>query len=355
MPTECRPDYQIRYNLRGVEGAASAPISELQWGRVLDDVSTSQITHVLPTAACCDDLGRLEPWADTVTIERNGEVVWYGWLQNVRYTRNTVTVQAADALQWLKVRIPHASYKATVDQAQHFLNIWNLCMDIAPVNADVNIYSTGVVDKRSYPFTNLSTGWGVVSDMFDSALDVTCLGNQIHAGALAIANTINLSLADFEGDVAISKSGGLFANSAYLDASGSIVGHYPNNPLFTGDGVYPLVEDVVRDEEVQDQTSANAGAKARVDASRIVPRIVTVGDALVLAEQAPVSVRGLVPSALVNLDSTGLCYAQKEAYRLGRVQANVSAGVEKLAITLIPVGTLSQLQGFGGDDEAIIE
>ena len=110
------------------------------------------------------------------------------------------------------------------------------------------------------------------------------------------------------------------------------------------------MEDTIIDEQLADQASANAAAKARVDYSPKVPRIVQASDALVLRPTAPVTIRGLVPSAIVNLDSHGLCYSQVEQYRLGKVSTTVTGSEEKVSITLQPVGTLAKLQGYS--DEA---
>lgn len=350
LASDCDPVYEVRYHLRGVGAVTNrAAISSIEWNRTLDDISTASITHVLSDPDCCDDLARLEPWADTVTIRRNGEVVWFGWIQTVEYGRETVSVTAADALQWLKVRIPHAAYSETADQAYHFENFYHLAMDISPINANLEVFETGVVESREYKFDNVRLTWNIVAEMFETGLDVTVLGNTIYAGQLSIANVLNFTLRDFEGGVTITKDGRLFANAAWTDATAAIVGHYPDNPNFAGDGIYPLVEDTIIDEQLANQSSANAAAKARVDYSPKVPRIVQASDALVLRPSAPVTIRGLVPSAIVNLDSHGLCYGVVEQYRLGKVSVTVTGSEEKVSITLQPVGTLAKLQGYTDD------
>ena len=67
LVTECDANYIVRYNIRG--RASSIPqntISIVEWGRKLDEISKAKITHTLTDKSCCDELGRIEPWADTV-------------------------------------------------------------------------------------------------------------------------------------------------------------------------------------------------------------------------------------------------------------------------------------------------
>lgn len=349
LASECDPTYEVEYNLRGQGVSVGAQITNIEWSRVIDDISSATITHLISDENCCDELGRLEPWADTVTVRRNGEVVWYGWIQTVRYAWGQVIVEANDALIWSRVRIPripgNGKYDKTLDQVEHFRNFWEFSTSISPLPISLETFPTGLIERRVYNFQELRITWHIFSEMFETGLDITALGSTIYAGVLNHGPSIDLTLRDFEGgDVAITKDGRLFANAVWFNAKEDIMGHYPNDLSFAGDGIYPLVEDVISDAQINSEETAQAAAKARVDFSPKVPRIVTTGDALTLTPRAPVELRQLIPGAIINLDSTGLCYSQVESYRIGRVNVSLTGSRESVSITLLPVGTLAQLQ-----------
>lgn len=77
------------------------PISEVQWNRLRDDISTANV-HVPPTE-CCDLLSDLRAGRHELHILRDGEPVWEGPITRIEYELNEVRVYAED-MMWVPKR-----------------------------------------------------------------------------------------------------------------------------------------------------------------------------------------------------------------------------------------------------------
>jgi len=349
--TSCDISYDVRYGIRGSYAAVSEQtIQMIEYGRRLDDISSAKITHILTDPSCCADLGRLEPWSDTVEIRQNGDVVWFGWITAVEYSRSTVIVEAQDALAWSRVRVLNGGYDKKQDSALHFKDIWDSAMSPSPLPVDVITTNTGVVEKRTYSDSYKRISWFLLKELFEGSLDVTVLGNQIYAGPLWAGEMLHLNAEDFAGDIVLRKAGEYYANQVIVEGARGISGTYPTGTV-RGDSIYPLVQDVVYDEAVTSAASAQSLAKSRYEYTQgIVPRVVRAGDALQL-RQGAIDIRKLIPSRYVTLDTSDLCYSSTQQYRLGGVDVTFAGNVETIALSLQPLGTLANLEGISADDD----
>lgn len=347
----CDVQYEVRYTIRGAQSAMSPQtLQVVEWSRRLDDISRAKITHILTDVSCCDDLARIEPWSDTIEIRQNGSIVWYGWITSVEYSRSTVIVEAADALIWSRYRILNGDYDKKQDSALHFQDIWNNAMAPSPINANLNISATGVVENRKYQSAYRRISWFLLKELIEGSVDVTVLGNIVYAGSLSFGGTLYLNDDDFSGDIVIRKAGEFYANQVIVEGARSVAGQYPTGSI-SGDGIYPLVQDLVYDESVTSAASAEAIAKSRYEyTAGIVPRVVRAGDSLQL-RQGSLDVRELIPSRIVHLKTEQLCYNQSQQYRLGGIDVTYTGGVETIAMSLQPLGTLASLEGITADDD----
>lgn len=351
--TACDVQYEVRYSIRGSAPSVSpATLANVEWGRRLDDISKAKISHVLSGPECCGDMRRLEPWADTVSVYEDGILVWHGWITAVEYGFSSVVVEAEDALVWARYRALSEPYNANADSAEHFLALWNSAMAPSPIPVNVLTYLTGVVEQRKYETASHRRAlWFILKEMMDSSLDLTVLGNTIHAGVLALASPINLTSEDFTGDITIRKDGKLYANQVLAEGARDTSAQFPEG-VVSGIGIYPLVQDIVYDESIQNEASLLALAKSRYEySSGIVPRVVRASDALTLKDGA-VSMNSLVPGTIVNLETISLCFNQKQQFKLGNVDVTYGGGVRKVSISLQPVGTYAQLSEITADDDS---
>lgn len=352
----CDPRYNVRYQIGGVDASVdSGKITRIEWGREIDQISRAKVVHVLKDAGadCCNDLSKIEPIRDKVAIIKDGVGVWEGWILRVHYFRDRVEVEAEGAMMWLRRRVPEEEYALRADLADHFQNLWDLCMLGSDVNVNIVTFPTGVIESRAVDERgSYRTGWSIFGEMRETGLDAVEIGSAIYAGDLtSISPQIELTLDDFRGDVALTKDGNLYANQALVDGARGVTARFPPERPYPGTPPYPRVVDVLLDEQLQDVTSARAAAKARIDYSPIVPRIVRAANDVALSPNSAIRPENLLPGALAALDTTGLCYAQRESYRIGRVTVAVTGAGEETTLGLQPVGTLGQLENYSFDDD----
>lgn len=84
-------------------------IIRLNWTRVLSDVSEAEVEIGLTgdsELTCCQCLAEIEPFCHELHIWRDGDEVWVGPIEAIRYERERVTIKARDSLAWMDVRIP---------------------------------------------------------------------------------------------------------------------------------------------------------------------------------------------------------------------------------------------------------
>lgn len=94
-------------------------ITKIVWTRRLDEVSEAEVEIGITGDAsqtCCQCLSDAEPWCHELHIWRDGQEVWVGPIQAIRYERERVTIKATDVLGWLDVRIPNENvdFKTTL-------------------------------------------------------------------------------------------------------------------------------------------------------------------------------------------------------------------------------------------------
>ena len=86
-----------------------ADITKLTWTRRMDEVSEAEVEIGLTgdsSQTCCACLANVEPFCHELHIWRDGQEVWVGPIEAIRYERDRVTIKARDSLAWLDVRIP---------------------------------------------------------------------------------------------------------------------------------------------------------------------------------------------------------------------------------------------------------
>lgn len=342
----CDPAYNVKFYDRGGNSfdAAKDQIVNLDWHRKLDDQSDCNIDFEVASDECCQQLGKLEPYAHEVEIIRGGSQVWYGWILDVDYGRSEVNVNAFDALGWLKKRIARYDRSfQSVDLSDIFSQIWHDAMDISPVRAQILTSPTAIRESRDIKAADKRLAFNIVKEMLDTGLDATAFGQTVLAGIIHTTKPIELLLSEVSGDVRVSKAGSKFADKIYVDANADVTAEYPPGNL-SGNSVYPLVEGVIRDSQIQDVQSALNAAKAQYESfGRRPPRLISASDSLILQPNSGIKINDLIPGTRVVVDTTGLCYAVQQEFRLGGVDVTVSGGSEQIALSLQPTGPTDSL------------
>jgi hypothetical protein len=344
----CNPTYSVRFfNRAGAPIAVPPTPLSVSWGRRLDDISSASIIWSVSGDDCCDELGGIEPIAHFVGIYRENGEVWYGTVKMISYGFSTIELRADDALFWLTRRRIHNDLTLTsMDLSDQFQAIYDDAMAPDPLSQFAVVRTgTGVYESRTVQVRDYRTAWNVIQEMLVTGLDVTTLGRTIYAGVVQFRPLV-INLRDVQGDPRITKDGGKYANSVTMDASDTVNATYPSGDP-TANASYPLTEIILKDSQVQDVTSATNAAKARYEYSRQVPRLVSFSDGIQLGPESGIDVSTLLCGQLITVNSEGLCYAQRESFRLGGVDVTMAGGVELVKLSLQPVGPIASLEDAG--------
>ena len=334
------------YNRGG--GVIDTPkhILDLSWGRRLDNISSSTINFSISDLSCCSQLGILEPIAHSMSVIRNNAEVWYGTIKRVEYGRDLVQVQSDDGLFWLDSRIVHEDHSWTkTDLTDIFVDLFNDAMLPDPISQlSLATTPTLVLESRKAKASDNRYVWNIVQEMLDTGLDVTAFGRKILVGIMYNSQPLELRLGDVQGDPKILKDGTLFGNKIIVDANEKAVGIYPPSGTVSA---YPLVEKVLKDGQIQDAASALNAAKSRYEFSKVVPRLVNIADGIQLQPNSALAKNNLnllIPGSLITVNTEGLCYDQKEVFRLGNVDVTVAGGIETVSLSLQPTGPEASLE-----------
>jgi len=341
MGDNCDPTYSVTFYDRGGQVIPSPDrIATLSWGRMLDGVSRARVTYAITSEDCCANLGFLEAVVHECAIRRNDDLVWYGWLQQPEYSRGAVEIPCVDALWWLNKRLIHKDISWTnTDLSDIFNDIWqDAIVDADNIRAFTTITQCGTKETRAVKVQDNRFAWSVVQEMLDTGLDITVVGQNVYGGIPFNEAPRQIKLSDMQGDPTVMKDGEQFATRVIVDASEEVQAQYPEGPGWAGSEYYPLVEEVVRDSQIQDVQSALNAAKARYEYTRTVPRVVNLRDGLTLSPSTTLTFNDLIPGRRVIVDTTGLCYNTKEEFRIGAVDVDVAGGIETIRLGLQPKG-----------------
>jgi hypothetical protein len=86
------------------------PLSQLQFGRLRDDISTALVQTIGFGQDCGALLSRTRSWMHELVIFRDGVRVWEGPITRITYTRDSVELEAKDCMAYLYRRIMRQGY-----------------------------------------------------------------------------------------------------------------------------------------------------------------------------------------------------------------------------------------------------
>ena len=333
----------IRYEIGFFRNGAALPLEDnpvrIAFTRVLDGISGATLNFNAPSNVCCEQLGELEPLADTLVVKRNGTPMWFGWIQSIAYDRDNVLIDAQDALGWLQRRVVHAdqTYPAGTDLSTIFTGLWNDALIYGDLNIILNAQPSGATGSREYLAAEYRNVFDLVRELFNTGLDATVLGQALYIGGLDFG-TLQFGIDDFEGNVKVTKQGGSYVNRSIVKGESGVVGISPVGPA-TGVPPWPVVERVNEDSNITDVVSAQSAADSRIAFSPVVPRILETPQGARLKRCDDDLLARLNPGARVLVDTRGLCYESVEEFRLSGVSVEVTGGQESVGVTLQPVGS----------------
>jgi hypothetical protein len=341
----CNPDYKLLVTDRG-GGATVAEVEfeELKWGRVLDDVSTAQVT--VP-AGCCGELGGIRSWRHELHVIRDGDEQWCGPITIAPNCRSGVTLVAWDMFAWLGKRVirsrrcydPECGGSAATGPAiAEQLIRDGLDPDDPGLLEYLTVVPGGLLQERDY-LANSAYVLNALRDLARGGLDFTAIGRRllVMPEGATLAATPLLTCEHFLGDVCTTDDGANAATRAVVTGKAA-----DNETVVTGsagdiDPYYGLLEVLLNDDTVKTASAAQAqaaGLLASSDPSRL---LIQPPQGNALDPSAPVCIDQLIPGVKVPVALDCTCREALQEMRLTKLDVTVTAAGEKVAPLLSPV------------------
>ena len=334
-------EHRAILQLRGGDTQLSEELkfSELEYGHVLDDMSTGRAT--IPVSECSsrliDIFSERDPWELEVAIYGDGTFRWCGLPLDLDFDDATVTLGLRDLFQWFERRHLLYDRDLTADLTTIFVQYAEdaLSSDTSP-NISINQVNTGITGHRTIDASQHPRAADEMRELARDGVDFTMLGRTLHVGGEEIPqyhsvlhlirDMVDLPKvtprADETGTSIIVKGGG----------TASPVG------VATELGHLGLIEQVAQEFSVLDQNSADQAALSRLAMVKRSP-VYFEAD---LKPSIPVPFSDLRPGRRVRPMMTVGARRINEELRLKAVTVNVNASEagqdEKVHVQCIPIG-----------------
>jgi hypothetical protein len=309
----------------------------------MDDTSQVIVTVDLSGAAgavCCKCLGNTRSWIHSIRIDRDEELVWGpGPITNILYRREQVVVTARDVSAWLDMRVIHNDYDFVEEPLSGVVR--TLLTDALSVDDPCDLLglmeitpSTTLIDKSV--IANQEYAGDVLRDMARNYLDYTVVGRKIIiAEQLSYGPFAVLQDEDFQSDLEVEERGLEAGTKWYVngDAVEGTCGGSASDTQYLG-----LLEQVVTEDSIEDDSTANMSACSRLQFSNPSPLYINVPEDAKLSPKAPVEFSHLVPGTLVDVALSDVCRPLRVRNRLTAVTVSVAGVDESIGVTLAPVG-----------------
>jgi hypothetical protein len=309
---------------RGGATVATAEIlTEVEWNRVLDGISTARAV-IQPDGDCCNRLGRIGSWRNRLVIFRDEQYVWDGPITDISWSLGQVEINAEDVLAWLDDRVPHASRTFTnVDLMEPA--VWLIEDGFAPDDPGHTVEvigKAGITGTRSY-----SAGIGQTGDhlrqLAEAGIDFTAIGSKILLlPETHMASVGRLSDADLPEGLEVSEDGKSLVTRwivAGSEESGVVGSDGGTDPY------YGLHERYIEMSEITDVTSAVQAAKARRRSTSAVPVFVDTQQ-VTISPLAAINVPSLVPGWCLDVTSASTCRQVSQRLKITGVKVTENGG-----------------------------
>lgn len=340
--------YSVRLINDGVPILEARKVTSVTWGR-RNQGETSTATVTIPVQgtdlrACCGNTNRIDTLRTEVEVSRNGEVVWLGWLlRDVKFTRDTIVVNAHDIMGWTERRT------LKLDHVNVGVDLASIALDyLADVNGagdlpfSIQAAATGIVGDRIVLASEDRFASEALKELFDTGLDATVVAGVLYLQPeTATCGTVVLRDADFDGDIEITMDGAQRATNVIVKGANGIRAQYPLTPP---DVCYHAADYVQSDDNILDQTSADAAAVdlyQRLSSSH--PFFVTIPQGNSLSPRAAIHINALIPGTVVQFYSQALCMPVGQAQRLTSLDVEAAAGAESVRPFFEPVGDTEEV------------
>jgi hypothetical protein len=311
----------------------AAELTEVEWYRLLNDTSTGRVV-INPDGDCCGRIGKVRTWRSYLHIYRNSTYVWGGPILSADWRQGGFEVFAGDILAWLARRVPHETITFTSSDLTDIASwlIRDAFLPDDPGHTVEVLGKSGVTGKRSYS-QDIGQTLDHLKDLADTGMDFTAVGNKI----LLLpdewsASVGSLTDEDMPEGLVVSEDGTALATRwiVYGSDGSGIKG--------TAGGAHPyygLLERSVQQTSIEDNASAEAAARSRLNASLPVPVYIDTQE-VTLSPEAAVDVSHLIPGWCVDLSTTATCRNISQRMKISGLHVEVDGDGESVKVQLAP-------------------
>ncbi|TDC29500.1 hypothetical protein E1211_25925 [Micromonospora sp. 15K316] len=306
---------------------------EVEWTRVLDDVSTARV-FIEPDGDCCERLDGVRSWRHKLVIWRDGHPVWEGPIVDVDWRTTGVEIQAVDVLGWLDRRVPHQDIRFDGRDLAD-IAAWLIEDGFAPDDPGhdvVVVGATRILGDREYEQDRGQTG-DHLRKLAETGVDFTAVGSRILIMPEDHCERVgSLTDADFPAGLSVAEDG------ASLGTRWVVWGDDDVKGVAGGvDPYYGLLERSVEETSILDDLSAGAAARSRLRGSSPAPVFVD-SQQVTLSPDAAVDVPSLVPGWCVDVTTTATCRRVGQSLKIVGVKVTENGSGESVAVQLAPSG-----------------
>lgn len=300
-------------------------LTECEWTRVLDDVSTARVV-INPSGNCCERLADVRAWRHSLHIYRDGAPVWQGPILQPEWRAGQVELYAADVTAWLDRRVPHQSITFGDSDLTEIAS-WLIQDGFEPDDPGHTVEvvaPSGVRGGRAYTRSIGQTG-DHLRDLAETGLDYTAVGSTIILLPETHRATVGrLSDGDLPEGMIVAEDGSGLATRWIVagDEEGDVMGEAGG-----ADSYYGLLERYVEQTSIKTNASAAAAARAKLRSSFPVPVFVDTEE-VTISPDAAISVPHLVPGWCLEVTSTATCRTVAQRLKIVGVKVTEDGGTE---------------------------
>lgn len=312
----------------------------LEWGRTMDATSETKFRVTLSGdtgQVCCECLGETRTWINSVNVLRDGNLVWFGPVFNLRYRSDYVEVIARDITAWWDKRAIHNSYvfeDATLREIIETLMRDALAED-DPCELLSRVHYGAALDEIRIDRTVTAyEGYlgDIMRDLAKSYIDFTAIGSAVFIDApLKWGPFTTLTDEHFQTELEVEERG-VEAATRQITSGG--------DDGITGiaggvDPHYGLLEELVSEDSIDTVKDARRASENRLVASNPAPLYLNIPDGAKLSPKAPTCIEQLVPGTYFKTSLRDVCRPIQTTSVLTALKVKVDPD-EEVGITLSP-------------------
>ncbi|MGW5147523.1 hypothetical protein [Rhodococcus koreensis] len=337
-------DYRIQ--LHDVHGTTVADLdtqdtTDVKWSRALSNVSSCQLDG--NTSGAEDIIKRVRPWVHWATVYRGDDYVWTGQVTqvSVRPRAWTIVVKDLATLMW-RTRVPITQIWRDTDPCEIATELWD---------AMIRFHELSVPDARRLSSTVAYTFsvdrdrrmlHQAMDDVVKLGVEWTVIGGMalfqpaLRTPGLDLAH-VELSDRDFEEELEVLHDGTRFFNDTRFQGK-----NYGATAVKEVAGLH--MQNLVSMDNLQGEDNITRAAQQSVAKTGKPRSAIIVPPGATLTPGAPVQMAELVPGVVIPV-WTEVSGGVRDLLRLESVEVTISAGLEKVAVTLGEVPDVQDVAG----------